>query len=178
MPTSRRTTWDFLANSYWYVPTPYLRALQFTSGNNEFAWVGDQTVWHLTDCNGGYFWGACAAAFFNAGEANANPPPAVQQSRILGSLTPEGRVLMNFISGSGKRESIVTGYGTLVKVRGEWAFQMQMSTGKVGTQLLHWADMLQTREGDRTFAKLPGVNYSVTDMLAGASYPVPATETD
>lgn len=171
MSYPHRTTWDFLANTYWYVPTPFLRALQFSSGRNELAWMGDQTVWHLTGYRGGYFWGACAAALFSAGEADANPPPTIQQSRIVGSVTAEGRVLMNFISGSGKRETIVTGYGSMVKVKRQWAFQMQMSTGAAGTQLLHWADMLQTREGDRSFAKLPGVNYSVTDMLSGATYP-------
>lgn len=177
MSDTNRTTWDFLANSYWYVPPPDLPALQFSSDNNLLTWVGDQTVWHLSGYQSGYFWGACAVASFSEGQANANPPPAIQQSRIVGSVTADGRVLMNFISGSGRQESIVTGYGTMVQVAGQWAFQMQMATGAGGTRLLHWANMLQTKEGDRTFAKLPGVNYSVEEMLAGASYPAFADPT-
>lgn len=171
MSNTNRTSWEFLRGSYWYVPAPYLRAMQFAASDNTLAWVGDQTVWHLTGYKGGYFWGACAAAIFSEGEADTNPPPSIKQSRIVGSVSAEGRVLMDFISGSGKTESIVTGYGAMVRVRRQWAFQMQMSTGGGGTQLLHWANMLQTKQGERTFAKLPGVNYSVDEMLNGASYP-------
>ena len=172
MPHTNRTTWDFLANTYWYVPVADLPALQFSSDDNLLTWLGDQTVWHITGYKSGYFWGVCAATFFDEGQANAEPPPSIQQSRIIGSVSANGNVLMNFVTSSGSRESIVTGYGVMVNVDGQWAFQMQMSTGAGGSQLLHWANMLQTKEGDTSFAKLPGVNYSVPDMLAGASYPV------
>lgn len=171
MPNTHHSTWDFLTNTYWYVPVAYLPALQFSSNDNQLTWCGDQTVWHITGYKNGYFWGACAATFFNEGEANAEPPPTIQQSRIIGSVSANGHVLMNFVTGSGKQESIVTGYGVMVEVEGQWAFQMQMSTGAGGTQLLHWANMLQTKVGEPSFAKLPGVNYSVPDMLDGASYP-------
>ena len=177
MTHTDRPTWDFLADSYWSLPVFYRRALQFSPGGNALAWMGDQTVWHLTGYRGGYCWGAYAAALFSEGEANANPPPRIRQSRIVGSVSAEGRVLINFISGSGKRESLVTGYGTMVQVQGQWAFQMQMSTGGGGTKLLHRANMWQTRRGERTCAKLPGVNYAVSDMLAGASDPTLAEAT-
>jgi hypothetical protein len=48
---------------------------------------------------------------------------------------------------------------------------MQMGTPAGSNQLFHWANMMQTCEGDASWDKLPGVNYSVPGMLDGASYP-------
>ena len=176
MISSNRTTWDFLANTYWYVPVSDLPALQFMPDDNLLSWRGDQTVWHITGYKNGYLWGASGAALFSQGEANEETPPPVQHSRMVGSVSADGRVVINFVNGSGNRVSIITGYGQMVQVGGEWAFQMQMSTAAGGGQLLHWANMLQTKPGEPSFAKLPGVNYSVPDMLEGASYPIFETE--
>ena len=176
MSSSNRTTWDFLADTYWYVPPADLPALQFESDDNALSWRGDQTVWHLTGYKNGYLWGACGAAMFSEGEANEETPPSIQQSRMVGSVSADGRVLINFMTGQGDRGSIITGYGQMVKVEGAWAFQMQMSTPAGGGQLLHWANMLQTKPGEPSFAKLPGVRYSVPDMLSGASYPAFGSE--
>jgi len=171
MTSTHRGTWDFLADTHWYVPVGGLPALQFASDDNSLSWRGDQTVWHITDYANGYFWGACSAALFSQGEANEETPPSVQQSRLVGSVSGDGRVLIDFMTGSGSRGSVITGYGQMVKLEGEWVFQMQMSTPAGGGQLFHWANMRQTKPGEPSFAKLPGVNYSVPDMLEGASYP-------
>ncbi|MFT3765147.1 MAG: hypothetical protein QM820_06475 [Minicystis sp.] len=53
----------------------------------------------------------------------------------------------------------------------DWAFQMQMCTASGNEQLLHWANMRQTKEGDASWQKLPGVDLSVPEMLKGATYP-------
>ncbi|MBI3231243.1 MAG: hypothetical protein HYZ45_14090, partial [Burkholderiales bacterium] len=146
-------------------------SLQFNTSDDQLVWQGDQTVWHLTGYQNGYFWGACAAAMFAEGDLNSDTPPTIQQNRIVGTVTAEGHVLINFVSGSRLRESVIVGYGNMVQGDGQWAFQMQMSTGMAGRQVLHWANMQQTRPGEASFLKLPGVQYSVPEILKGASYP-------
>jgi hypothetical protein len=37
--------------------------------------------------------------------------------------------------------------------------------------VLHWANMMQIREGEACWLHLPGNGYSVPQMLAGADYP-------
>ena len=68
-------------------------------------------------------------------------------------------------------DGAVTGLGQMVEIGGAWAFAMQMSTDRVGTRVLHWANMVQTREGDPSWQQLPGLTHSVPEMLAGAVYP-------
>jgi hypothetical protein len=67
--------------------------------------------------------------------------------------------------------STSSGFGQMVEVGGAWAFEMQMSTDRLGTRVLHWANMVQTREGDPSWRQLPGLSYSVPEMLDGAVYP-------
>ena len=170
MQTTRQT-WEHLRNTYWYVTQADLPALQFSASDNQLGWQGDQTVWHLTGYKNGYFWGACATAMFAHDTRNNGTPPKVQRTRIVGTVTAEGHVLMNFVRDTGLQESMVTAYGNMVQVDAQWAFQMQMSTSAAGKQVLHWANMQQTRPGEDSFLKLPGVQYSVPEMLDGASYP-------
>jgi hypothetical protein len=59
----------------------------------------------------------------------------------------------------------------MVKAGEAWAFEMQMTTEPGGNRLLHWANMIETREGDPSWYHLPGVNLSVPQMLEGAVYP-------
>jgi hypothetical protein len=57
MPDSdtHRTTWDFLADTYWYVTPPDLPALQLSPDDGVLTWRGDQTVWHISGYENGYF---------------------------------------------------------------------------------------------------------------------------
>ncbi|MFZ6779745.1 hypothetical protein ACO0LD_23180 [Undibacterium sp. Ji83W] len=167
MPTSNRTTWDFLTDSYWYVTYPDLPALQFSSSDNVLSWTGDQTVWHISGYKNGYFWGVSSALMFTPGSSSSTENP--QQRSLVGTVTANGQVQISFI-GSSRFQETVTGFGHMSKVEEQWAFQMQMATSS-GNPTLHWANMMQTREGDPSWEKLPGVNCSVSDMLEGASYP-------
>lgn len=172
MQSTNRTTWEFLANTYWYVPVSNLSALQFMPDGSQLSWRGDQTVWHISGYENGYLWGASGAVLFSQGEVNEETPPPVQLSQMVGSVSADGEVLINFLTNGG----VITGFGKMVQVEGRWAFQMQMSTPVGSGQLYHWANMLQTKPGESNFVKLPGVNYSVPDMLKGASYPSLKTE--
>jgi hypothetical protein len=167
MENTTLNTWQFLTNSYWYVDVPYLPALQLDLDDNQLCWRGDQTVWHITGYKHGYFWGVAATTLFDPDQANSRKPPRVAQSQLLGSVTPDGHVLISFLLRSNTQQ----GTGNMRQMGKEWAFQMQMSNAGGGNQTLHWASMLQTKPGEANFEKLPGVNYSIPEMLEGASYP-------
>jgi hypothetical protein len=47
MNDTNRTTWDFLGDTYWYVTSPDLPALEFSPNDDILSWRGDQTVWHI-----------------------------------------------------------------------------------------------------------------------------------
>lgn len=166
-----RTTWDFLADSYWYVTPPDLPALQFSPDDHALTWVGDQTVWHISGYANGYFWGVTSALTFDPVVPDGNVTGQPRQLSLIGTVTADGHVQITFIRGSRLSESITTGFGQMTRVGDAWAFQMQMSTASGGKQLLHWANMMQTRAGDASWEKLPGVDLSVPQMLEGAVYP-------
>ena len=94
---------------------------------------------------------------------------------MLGTVLPEGQVQITFLSGR-KGSSPTIGFGQMVRTGEAWTFQMQMSTDRRGNRLLHWASMVQTREGEASWNDLPGVGLSVPQMLEGAVYPSFATE--
>lgn len=171
MSESNRTTWDFLADTYWYVTYPDLPALQFSPDDNVLTWKGDQTVWHISGYKNGYFWGVSSALLFDQGENNSKHSGSPRQWSLLGTVTAEGQVQITFICSGRREDEIITGFGHMSKIGEQWVFQMQMSTSSSGNQTLHWANMMQTKEGEASWDQLPGVNYSVPAMLDGASYP-------
>ena len=79
---TNRTTWDFLADTYWYVTAPDLPALQFSPGDDVLTWRGDQTVWHIAGYENGYFWGVTSAITFDRSDADSKragrPPPTAR----------------------------------------------------------------------------------------------------
>jgi hypothetical protein len=119
----------------------------------------------------GYFWGVTSAVTFDPGDAGSKHAGRPRHLSLVGTVTAGGQVQITFIRGSGISESITTGFGQMVRVGDQWAFQMQMSTASGKSQLLHWANMMQTKEGDASWQKLPGVDRSVPEMLKGATYP-------
>ncbi len=173
---TNRTTWDFLADTYWYVTPPDLPALQLSPDDSVLTWRGDQTVWHISGYENGYFWGVTAAVTFDPGEADGKRAERPRHLSLVGTVTADGRVQITFIRGSRLSESVTTGFGQMTRVGEGWGFQMQMSTASGKNQLLHWATMVQTKEGDASWQKLPGVDLSVPEMLRGATYPQFARE--
>lgn len=171
MSDINRTTWDFLADSYWYVTTPDLPALGFSPSDNLLSWKVDQTVWHISGYKNGYFWGVSSALIADAGQGQGHTSGKPKQRSMIGTVTANGQVQISFIRGSGLRESVVTGFGHMSKLDQQWVFQMQMATSGGGDETLHWANMVETKRGDPSWNNLPGVNCPVPSMLEGASYP-------
>lgn len=172
MNQDRRTDWGWLADTYWYVTKADLPALQFDNGQSELSWRVDQTVWHVAGYRNGYLWGVTAAMVVDAGEEVPTRGPRSRPSHLalLGTVTPTGKVQLTFIP-SGLMGSVTMGLGQMVERGGGWVFEMQMSTEGAGGRVLHWANMVQTREGEESWSRLPGVGWSVPAMLEGAVYP-------
>lgn len=172
-----RFDWSWLADTYWYVPQPDLPALQLDPDDSALSWLVDQTVWHISGYKSGYFWGVTAAVTYSAGE---EPPARGPASRVghltmLGTALPNGQIQITFLSDS-KRGSTTIGFGQMVKLGEAWTFEMQMSTERGDNRVLHWANMVQTREGEASWNQLPGLDLSVPQMLEGAVYPSFQTE--
>jgi len=163
---TNRATWDFLANTYWYVTPTDLPALQFSPDDDSLAWQSDQTVWHISGYKNGYFWGVSSGVIHDPNETGKP-----RQQRLMGTVTAEGQVQITFINDGLVNNSAITGFGHMTKIDGEWVFQMQMATTAGRNYLLHWANMMRTQEGEASWNNLPGVDYSVPEMLEGASYP-------
>jgi len=167
-----RFDWNWLTDTYWYVTQPDLPALQLDPDDNALSWLIDQTVWHISGYENGYFWGVTAAVTYNAGE---EPPSRIGHLTMLGTVLPDGRVQITFLSNR-RAGSTTIGFGQMVKLGEAWAFEMQMSTERGDNRVLHWANMVQTREGEASWNQLPGTGMSVPQMLEGAVYPSFETE--
>ena len=167
-----RNDWAWLKDTYWYVLTSDLPAPQFDPDKNQISWLVDQTVWHIVGYENGYLWGVTSLMMYDAGAGIPKHGPLSRPIHLtlLGSVTPNGRVQMTFMP-PGSLGSPTMGVGHMVEYRGAWGFEMQMSTDRMGTRVLHWATMVQTRPGDDSWDKLPGLSYTVPQMLDGATYP-------
>jgi hypothetical protein len=155
-PTARR--WSWLANTYWYVPTSNLSAVLYDSATGTVQAVSDQTVFHITGYGDGYFWGDVVTQL---GSGSAS------DSSMLGSVTPQGKVLLTFTStGTNSSPSLTDGYGNMVRKFGQWTMENQMFTSpNESLQIGHWAYMLQTRLGMPSWYSLPGAEVSVPVFL-------------
>jgi hypothetical protein len=161
---------SWLVGTYWYVPTEYLPAMQQVNVTEpKITQVNDQTLWYFTEYSNGYLVGQCSASV-DGGDFT--------YQSIVGSVTPEGSVCLSFtpvggislhpVRGSISIASIIVGQGKLVKHQGEWAFLMQMTGGNGVYNLTHWAYMMQTRPGDKSWTNLPGTDgsQSVDEIFA------------
>lgn len=160
--------WNFLEGTYWYVPNSYLPALQMNAEETTPTAMIDQTLWQITGYNYGYFWGNCAALMYEKGTTSDGIP---QATRFVGTITPQNRVQISFmpINQIGAAFSTI-GIGSLEqKSENNYYFEMQMSSG-ITNLIAHWAKMLQTKEGDPSWNKLPGTEYSVPEMLEAAGF--------
>jgi hypothetical protein len=173
MTTDTRAQWRWLADTYWYVLPIDLPAINFDPDDEKLTWLVDQTVWHISGYANGYFWGVAAVMMYTAGEPIPQRGPAsrIANLTLLGTVLPGGAVQITFIPRLRGTSGATTGFGRMIEVGGARAIEMQMSTDRVGTRVLHWANMVQTREGDPSWQQLPGLTCSVPEMLAGAVYP-------
>jgi hypothetical protein len=155
-PSVRR--WSWLANTYWYVPPPNLPAVLYNSKTGTLTPDSDQTVYHIAGYKNGYFWGQSAT------QLGSNPP---SDSSMLGSVTPEGRVLLTFTATSDNGSpSITEGFGEMQRKSGQWTMENQMFTAPTETlQIGHWAYMMQTHPGLPSWSSLPSASVSVPTFL-------------
>lgn len=156
--TPRR--WQWLSNTYWYVPQSGLNAIVFEPDNGSIIPVKDQTLYHISGYRDGYFWGETVAQYGDGAPMSAS---------LIGSVTPQGKLLLSFNSG----DSITQGIGTMTLKHGRWTMENQMFTGTASGQVGHWAYMVQTRPGTRTWNSLPFVNESVPSFLSNYNLPKP-----
>ena len=155
----------FLQDSKWYVPTATLPAIEFKLRNGVARSLIDQTVWDITSYRYGYFWGRSVAVFTRPG--SGEPIAAPSCTRMVGSVTPSGRVHITFIGEDQNTVmGAVRGIGTLSGDDQQgWIFEMQMSTGSTSL-IAHWSYMEQCKPGQQCEAQLPGSDLSLSDFLA------------
>lgn len=158
--------WDFLNGTYWYVPEQYLPATQMGGNDTEPVMNVDQTVWQITGASNGYFWGNCSALMYPVGTTPGEPTAR----RMVGSVTPDGTVQISFLSINDLGLAMsISGWGKMVEQKGAWTFEMQMASGTTDIYS-HWAFMKSTTEGDASWDKLPGADYSVPEFLEAAGF--------
>jgi hypothetical protein len=158
-PTVNR--WSWLAGTYWYVPTRNLAAVLFNSSTGTLAPVSDQTVFQITGYRDGYFWGKTVTQLGSS---------APSGSSMVGSVTPQGRVLLTFTQTNRSSGPTVTeGFGMMQRKSGQWTMENQMFTSPGETlQIGHWAYMVQTHPGLPSWESLPSAGVSVPAFLSEA----------
>ena len=153
-------TWSWFKDTYWIVPENGIFSVLHSADTGQFSVIRGQTVFHITDYFNGYWTGAVVVKITGA------QVPSCQT--VLGQVTPEGLVYMTMYdaeTGLVRNNPV----GSMVKVKGKWTMVNQMTSpaGSDGTSTMsHWAYMLQSKKGDRTFAKLPFSGQSIPDFMS------------
>jgi len=154
-----QSQWSWLQDTYWYVPPENLPALQFDPDDDTLDWLIDQTVWHISAFQSGYFWGSSATATLPAGGKSSQASVKPVCFNMLGSITPEGRVYITFmLSRASSSRSATTGIGRAVPHNNKWSLEMQMATGS-GKTTAHWAYMTQVKPGDSSWRVCPALEF-------------------
>jgi hypothetical protein len=154
--------YDFLAGSRWFVPPATLPALTFNPATGRSRMVSDQTVWRIDTYEAGYFTGKAVTVL----SAPGLPAVPAECSDLVGSVTPDGSVLIAFIATSANRaEGAVQGRGELKVSGARPRFTMQMATGD-SALVAHWSFMDVCRPGDACETRLPGSRLGVDAFLA------------
>lgn len=160
--------WAWIKDTYWYVPTKNIPAYTYSPLKNSLATLSDQTVFHITGYANGYFWANVVV------QSGSNP---ISCQSLVGSVTPEGKVYLNFnVLPYTPGTAPTIGFGAMVKKGGQWTMENQMSTGSNSLQVGHWAYMLLTKPGDASWNSLPEVNMSVNSFLAQCPDNSPITQ--
>ncbi len=154
--TSKR--WSWFAKTYWYVPTANVPATLYDNSTGTIVPVLDQTVFEITGYSNGYFWGKTVT------QLGSSSPSG---SSMVGSVTPQGKVLLTFTATSGSSPSVTEGFGTMVRKHGQWTMENQMFTSPSSAlQIGHWAYMVRTRPGLASWNDLPSAGVSVPEFLS------------
>lgn len=156
-PSGVYKKWQWFKDTYWIVPEAGIYSIYHPLGSDEFSVLRGQTVFHITDYFNGYFTGAVVVKLTSA------LVPSCQY--MLGQVTPEGRVYMTMYNAD-SGEITNTPLGTMVKRQGRWTMVNQMTGPAAEGTLSHWAYMVQSRLGDRTFRNLPFAQESIPEFLA------------
>jgi len=149
--------WAWIENTYWIVPQNGIYSVYHSADSNTFTVAQGQTVFHITDYFNGYFTGAVVVKLTRA------LVPSCQY--VLGQVTPEGSVYMTmYDAADGSVRN--TPLGTMVRKGGQWTMVNQMTAPASGGTLSHWAYMVQSKPGDRTFQDLPFAHESIPEFLS------------
>ena len=157
-PPTDDGAWEFLEDTYWYVPVPYLPAIVLVNLDPaQTTEVVDQTLWHITSVENGYV----------IGEVASNFGGGWGYSTLVGSITPE-RLGVVQLHADDPDADLTVGIGTMVLKEGAWFFEMQMTTGSGTASITHWAYMAESLPGDRAWLSLPGYpDNSIPEVFAG-----------
>jgi len=150
-------TWDWLAGTFWYVGEKDLPAYLYDTRTQAGGMVPDQTVLHITESRTGYFRGSAVVEI------------AMSRSSftMLGVVTPDGSVLLNFLPGDPTGVA-TTGTGRFTYLGRDLTMLNQMASSPSDrVKVLHWAYMKRTSPGDASWDRLPGANVSVPEFLSG-----------
>lgn len=152
--------WAWFKDTYWIVPQNGIYSVLHSADTKQFSVIRGQTVFHITDYFNGYWTGSVVVKVTKA------QVPSCQT--VLGQVTPEGDVFMTMYDATtGLVRNNPT--GSMVKVKGEWTMVNQMTSpaGSDGTSTMsHWAYMVQSKKGDRTYASLPFAKQSIPDFMS------------
>lgn len=149
--------WKWFKDTYWIVPENGIYSILHIQDKNKFVVVRGQTVFHITDYFNGYWTGSVVV------ELSRNLVPSCQY--VLGQVTPQGEVYMTMYDTT---DGSVVNYpvGTMVKKAGEWTMVNEMTNVVNGGTLSHWAYMVQSKPGDRTWRNLPFAEKSIPKFMS------------
>jgi len=163
--------WEWLKNTYWYVPEQNLLAIRSDPETGQIEQVYDQTVFQITNFLGGYFWGKVVVQLMTGtGSSPAAADPPVMCFQLVGSVTPEGSLYLSFSPTPTSHRSRqqnntpTVGAGVMRLKDDKWTMELQMASG-TSQVVSHWAYMAQCASGEDCMQQLPGVGISLQDFL-------------
>ena len=160
--------YDWLQDSYWYVPDAYLTALQAVNAEApRVRTLVDQTVWFFQYSRSGYLVGTSAT----------NIGSGWSYMVVVGSVVPGGAVKLSFspldgAGGGGDPPAPTIGDGALIEDENGAAFLMQMTSGTTTMNVTHWAYMRPVTPNDPQWSSLPGYPDTGIGDLAGLQTPI------
>ncbi len=159
-PPSPPGQWEWLEDTDWYVPQQFLPAVELDLETLIVAPVSDQTVYHIDEYSNGYFWGSTVVQIVE----DSMDPGCL---KLVGSVTSDGSLQVTFtpiLPVPSEFLPMITGFGKMRRMPGQWTMELQMSTGiDPMTVLTHWAFMTQCQPGDECV--LPGLEMPLDDFL-------------
>ncbi|MDO8306951.1 MAG: hypothetical protein Q7V58_01160 [Actinomycetota bacterium] len=156
-PVAGYNKWAWFKDTYWIVPQNGIYSVLHTTSPSQFTVLRGQTVFHLTDYFNGYFLGSVVVKVSRAAL------PSCQT--VLGEVTPAGQVYMTMYDAT-TGDVTNNPIGTMTRVKGEWTMVNTMTGPATGGTLSHWAYMVQSQKGDRTWDRLPFAKQSIPDFMA------------